>query len=437
MKHKDLVVNILIIVFVAACMAAAAFFVAGDAVRNAGTSHTRQAGRWHNTTKRSASPVADTTYARLIGLGYLQGYTTPSAAKGVTVYEKGTAYEGVNLSVSGHAPAAFLLDMKGSTLHAWQYKPAWDIWHDVRSENVSASFWRRVHLYGNGDMLAIYEGIGLIKIDKDSNLLWAYHERPFPHHDLDVVDNGTIYVLTRRKRELSHISTADVYDEYITLLSPEGRVLAHHSITDLIESSPYARLLDDEFVRTGGYYGHILHVNTVEVFRGDQHRIFPHYKKGNILLSILIINTICIVDLEKGAVVWALGPGMWKHQHQPTVLQGGAMLVFDNKETETDSQVMEFDPATQKVLWQYVGDENSPFFSQTCGSNQRLPNGNTLITETDSGRAFEVTPSGEIVWEYINPFRAGDDDELIASLFEMIRIDAADYPFIGEVDRGR
>jgi hypothetical protein len=38
----------------------------------------------------------------------------------------------------------------------------------------------------------------------------------------------------------------------------------------------------------------------------------------------------------------------------------------------------------------------------------RLPNGNTLIVESDAGRAFEVTAEGEIVWEFLNPDRMPD-----------------------------
>jgi hypothetical protein len=45
-----------------------------------------------------------------------------------------------------------------------------------------------------------------------------------------------------------------------------------------------------------------------------------------------------------------------------------------------------------------------------------------LITESDAGRAFEVTRAGEIVWEFYNPHRAGDDGEYIATLFEVVRL---------------
>ena len=37
------------------------------------------------------------------------------------------------------------------------------------------------------------------------------------------------------------------------------------------------------------------------------------------------------------------------------------------------------------------------------GGVQRLANGNTLICESLHGRVFEVTPEGEIVWDYVCP----------------------------------
>ena len=79
------------------------------------------------------------------------------------------------------------------------------------------------------------------------------------------------------------------------------------------------------------------------------------------------------------------------------------------------------------MVWQYLGTEREPFYSATCGSAQRLPNGNTLITESDNGRAFEITPENKIVWEFYNPHRAGDSAEYIATLFELLRL-PPDFP---------
>jgi hypothetical protein len=52
--------------------------------------------------------------------------------------------------------------------------------------------------------------------------------------------------------------------------------------------------------------------------------------------------------------------------------------------------------------WTYV-DEDSFYAGPTHGGAYRLPNGNTLITEAQTGLVFEVTTDGTKVWEYDHP----------------------------------
>jgi hypothetical protein len=54
-----------------------------------------------------------------------------------------------------------------------------------------------------------------------------------------------------------------------------------------------------------------------------------------------------------------------------------------------------------------MGDTILGFFSFMISGANRLPNGNTLITEGATGRLFEVTPERETVWEYVSPFVMG------------------------------
>ena len=98
------------------------------------------------------------------------------------------------------------------------------------------------------------------------------------------------------------------------------------------------------------------------------------------------------------------------------------MLIFNNVAALNVSEVIEFDPLSQRKLWSYRGSEEVPFYSRKAGSCQRLPNGNTLIVESDGGRAFEAAPEGEIVWQFMNPHRAGKEGELIATLFDLVRL---------------
>ncbi len=80
-----------------------------------------------------------------------------------------------------------------------------------------------------------------------------------------------------------------------------------------------------------------------------------------------------------------------------------------------------------ELVWSYRGSSKERFYTDHSGTAQRLPDGNTLITETSRGRAFEVTPEGEIVWEFLSPHRAGEKGELIATLYEMLRL-PAEFP---------
>ena len=53
--------------------------------------------------------------------------------------------------------------------------------------------------------------------------------------------------------------------------------------------------------------------------------------------------------------------------------------------------------------YSYTAPVNTDFFSSILSSAQRLPNGNTLICDGDSGYFFEIDSDENIVWEYINP----------------------------------
>jgi len=87
----------------------------------------------------------------------------------------------------------------------------------------------------------------------------------------------------------------------------------------------------------------------------------------------------------------------------------GNILIFNNgwaRPPINYSSVIEMDPNTGKIVWEYKSNSPNSFYSDHISSAQRLPNGNTLICSGNSGHLFEVTPEKEVVWEYINPVTA-------------------------------
>ncbi len=83
--------------------------------------------------------------------------------------------------------------------------------------------------------------------------------------------------------------------------------------------------------------------------------------------------------------------------------------------------MIELNPFTEKIEWQYTAEPPQLFFSETRGSAQRLPNGNTLITESDKGRVFEITRRGELVWEFYSP-QIDKKKNKRAAIYRMMRI---------------
>jgi len=384
----------------------------------------RPDGIWHRARPELLTPGADMeTMQELANLPYLDGYQPASDVLGVTVHDADRAFDGLNLVVSAHAAQAALVDMDGRVLHTWQ-RPIEDVWPDLDSPELQrgfGAFWRRAWALPNGDLLAIYDRIGMIKLDRDSKLVWS--NPGGYHHDLEVEPDGTIYTLAQAPRE-EHDRfplTGPIEEDFVAQLSPDGRELRRVSVLSCFLDSDYESVL--AAARTEG---DVLHVNTVERMDGRFAARHPLFAEGLVLISTPTLNTVAVLDLDRARVVWALA-GLWKFQHQPTVVGEGNLLVFDNLGRHGDSKVVEIDPRTQAVVWAYRGSPERRFSSHFLGSSQRLPNGDTLITESTAGRAFEVTPEGEIVWEYANPHRAGEDGSLIASLLEVVRLERSDF----------
>lgn len=388
---------------------------------------TARYGRWRRVRQGTGGLTEEQSreIERLTAIGYVSGSRPAGSTSGVTVHDPELAYEGINFLTSGHAPWAALVDMDGEVLHEWS-RSFESVWPGVElpEEETNDEFWRRACPLENGDLLAIHEGLGLVKLDARSEVLWSYDG--LCHHDLEVMEDGSIYVL-EREAKVDERFPADrpILEDYVTILHPDGTPRRRVSLLSGLWRSPYSALMT-----RAPAGGDIFHTNTLEVLDGRLAGRSPAFRAGNVLVSFLKLDTIAVVDMEDEEVAWALS-GLWHQQHQPTVLENGHMLVFDNEYDnaagERVSRVLEIDPFTQEVYWLYAGGPGRPFYTSTCGSNQRLPNGNTLITESDAGRAFEVTRDGTIVWEYVSPYRAGEEGELVATLFEVVRL-GPDFP---------
>lgn len=302
---------------------------------------------------------------------------------GVTVLKRDKCDHGYRLYSSRQTEVAHLIDIDGREVQRWAY-PQGHSWHYAE-------------MLPNGHLVAIIKDVMILELDWDSNLVWKADVAA--HHDFDRLGNGNTLVVCREDVINEALRPGELTSDYILELAPDGAVVWEwHSDRHVRE---IARLVHVEFPLADQDWGHM---NSVEALPdGPTARRDDRFKAGSILFSCRNIDTIGVIDRQSGKVIWAWGPGTLDRQHMPTMLPNGHILIYDNGNQLKRTRILELDPLTQKIIWQYVADPPTSFYSPKRGSSQRLPNGNTFIAESDSGRLFEVTPTGEIVWEFMNP----------------------------------
>lgn len=339
-------------------------------------------------------PEASAAAEAVRSLPYVAGTRDPRPERrGVIRHLPERAFPGVNVYSPIPQGRAYLIDMEGRVLHEWAH---------------GSDAWQHVEPLGDGSLLAIVKDERLLALDRRSELRWEARARF--HHSLSRDESGRIYALTRREDRVPAIHPEiDCVVDFLTVLSPDGEILEQVSLLDLVLRSRLAELLPSVHHRSlDRELGALdpLHTNHVEVFDGRLADRSPLYARGNLLVSFRGLSTVAILDGTSREVLWAWGPNNIAHQHHPSLLDDGHVLIFDNGPPERErSRVIEVDPLTRRVVWHYTADD---LFSRTRGSAQRLPNGNTLIAESDTGYAFEVTPDGERVWTFADPHFTAD-----------------------------
>jgi outer membrane protein assembly factor BamB len=316
----------------------------------------------------------------------------------VAISKHPTSYRGYTLFAPLGGKDVWLIDMRGCVVHQWSmpYPPGL---YGVLLDNGNLLYAGRV----NDSPLANFEGGGgvLLEVDWDGNPVWKYEDK-YMHHTFYRMKNGNTMIVkwvpvsdniaAKVKgglpgTELEGVMWADAFQE-ITI---EGKVvwewLAYEHLDPEVDYiCPLCSR--DEWTHASACV------------------VMPD---GNILASFSKTHTVAIIDRNTGEVRWRWGRGEIAHQNDSIMLSSGNILIFDNDVHATPysmgfSRILEVNPKTNEMAWSYEDELRTNFYSSIMGSCQRLPNGNTLICETTTGRIFEVSPKRDIVWEFNSPF---------------------------------
>ncbi len=382
----------------------------------------------------------------------------PEHTVGLTLCRPG-ADDGYTLIAPMASNTTWLIDPLGRGVHSWEGMglPAAAVYllpngHLLRTSSRP----------GN-DFGAMVAGGWLEEYGWDGELLWSFEyatDEVIAHHDVEALPNGNYVLIAFEKKTAEEAIAAgrdpatlspqnDLFPEHLIEVDPStGSIVWEWHLWDhLVQSFDASK----ENYGSAAQHPELMELNSGQLMGdGDwAHVNSVDYNEefDQLLLSSAFHSQIWVIDHSTtteeaashsggrsgkgGDFLYRWGsPSLYgapgndlslDSQHDPEwVAEGlpgaGNILIFNNRGSEGTSQVVEIEPPVtddgqyhlepgeawgpDALSWSYTDPD---FFSPIVSGSQRLPNGNTLISEGTTGRLFEVTAEGETVWEYINP----------------------------------
>ncbi len=342
------------------------------------------------------------------------------------VSKTGEPYPGLTLVTKIAADsnlAVDIIDLEGNIVHQWDINwfEMWPNPQHVPEKDVPKAK-PGVNIHGivvmeNGDLIFNFESRGLIRVDRQGDVVWRLPYQT--HHSIHRDDNGNLWICglkfqTQKNPQLPNM-IPPYYRDTILKVSPEGKILKEYYVADILRKNGYTGLLylgslgnESTAIQGQGKLlatDDILHLNDVEPFSA-QTMEEGFFKQGDVMVSLRNINTVFVFNAETEEIKF-ISIGQFVRQHDPDFIDGNTFSVFDNNnnnasKAKRQSRIAIVSATDKTVKTYFEGTLDRPFFTNVMGKNQWLPNGNLLITEAMPGRGFEIDPQGNIVWEYFN-----------------------------------
>ena len=336
---------------------------------------------------------------------------------GLHQHKPGRAFQGYTLFSTTGGDDAYLVDMDGSVIHRWQFGQGINDGHLLPGGNIL--------FRTRGSLPGLNASDAVLELDWAGDLVWEYRNPMLRRHNRLANRNNLLLLYEENPPHLTGLvrgefSTPDdprqMQGDLVVETTPDGNVVFEWRSSEHLDPEEEIICPQETRVSWGG---------ANDLTASDD---------GGFLISFRILNTVAKVDRNSSGFSWKWGKDDISHQHNPTLLSNGNVLLLDNgphRRGLSSSRVVEVDPATGQIAWAYHGDPLVSFFTHFTGGAERLANGNTLITEGAPGRIFEVTSGGEVVWEFLNPYSISGAQGMSSGVFRAHRYGPDDPALAG------
>jgi hypothetical protein len=368
-----------------------------------------------------------------------------------------SAWEGYTLYNPNNSRTTYLINMKNEVVHTWQHARSGG-YAVYLLENGNLL---RPATLPNAQLQApAYSGL-IQEVDWHGNVVWEYTYASatyIAHHDIEPMPNGNILLIAYEVKSaaeamaMGRTTNAALWPDHIVEvrpLRPTGGEIVwkwhawDHLVQDKDPAKPNYGVIADHPGRLninlpslgfGPSSADWLHVNGISYNPEREEIVITSHNQS----ELWVIDHSTTMEEAAGSTGGRRGKGgdilyRWGKPSNygkpgttvfdvvhgpywiPKGLPGeGNILAFNNNAKARASIITELTPPRDaqgnyilesgaafgpvSPVWTY--SNSAAFFSNHLGGNQRLPNGNTLISEATKGRFLEVAPSGEVVWSY-------------------------------------
>ncbi|MBO0591912.1 hypothetical protein I2486_10890 [Cellulophaga sp. E16_2] len=389
--------------------------------------------------------------------------TSSSATDENTSEEESIDTNSYILVADTNSNGAYLINHDGDQLFSWEFDRS--LGNDVnllddgslvvclKADNAGITFG------GYGGMFR--------KINADQSIDWEVSytsgDEYMAHHDVEYLSNGNIIfpvwekVTASEAAELGFSENNDIFPDAIVEMNPlTEEIIWEWHVTD--------HLVQNHDASKENFGVVVDHPNKVDInYNSSQANGDLMHFNG---LTLDETNDILYITVNNYSEVWVLdhsttteeassstggnynlggdlvyrfgnplaydnvGEVTLKNVHYPNLIETGNMIVYANDIYDNQSEVVEYElnPPYELV----AGEDNEPevvwsftdaeLYSSGLGSGVRMSNGNTLIAEGRDGTIWEVTASGEVLWQntdYTTVWRAyayAIDDSAVLAL---------------------
>jgi hypothetical protein len=343
-------------------------------------------------------------------------------------------YNRLDLNPSYYFYEGKLIDVNGNLINNWS-----SIYLGVIDEN--------------GDYYAqqSYESLKWGRYTWNDEIIW---EMDLPiHHEIVLTPENTIITFTKETHEYNgRLVEFDIILE----LDKNGKIIDRWSTWDNLEyiktfhkplelEAPPNKLIPEEHKKNKSIWGaeyDYYHLNSLSLVPNNSLQgIHPAFNPGNWIISFRHGSMLFILDKNTKEILWSAiydqvednleGP------HTPLMNSEGNILVFDNGRYREWSRIILINPLNLNIIWEYKTKNPMDFYSLSQGQVQILPNKNLLITESEKGRVFELTPNKKIVWEFYNQVKQDETNSNSQEKYglrqEIYRMTAYEKSFIDKI----